>query len=101
MGAKEQRGEARRAGDGEGATDAGAGIATHRIAQHGQRLANVAGVALAARGERDALADALQEVEAEVAFEQAELMRDGASGEVKFVGGAPHAAMPGEAVEGA
>ena len=99
MRAQEQRREARRAGNGKGATDAGAGVAGHGIAQHRQRLAHVAGIALAARRQRHALADAFEQVEAEIAFEQAQLMADGAAGQVQFVGGAPHAAMTGEAVE--
>ena len=69
------------------------------VADDCQRLAHILCIAAAARGQRDALADALQEFEAEVAFEQAQLMADGAAGEMQFVGGAPDAAMAGETVQ--
>lgn len=99
MGAQEQRGEAGRATDGERAADAGAGVPRHRIAQNGERLAHVAGIALAARRQRHALADAFEQVEAEIALQQTKLMAHGAAGQVQLVGGAPDAAMAGEAVE--
>ena len=69
------------------------------VAEHGQRLAHVVGVAAAARRQRHALADPLQQLEAEIAFEQAQLVADGAARQMQFVGGAPDAAMARETVE--
>ena len=97
--AEPERREARRAGDAEGAADPLAGMLLRGVAEHGQRLPHVERITAAARRQRHALADALQEVEAEIAFEEPELMADRAAGEMQFVGGAPHAAMPRETVQ--
>jgi len=101
MGAQEHGGEAWRAGNGERAADAGAVRLRSRVAEHGQRLPDIGGVALAARRQRHPLADALQQIEAEIALQQPQLVAHRAAGEVQFVGGTPDAAMPGETVEGA
>ena len=69
------------------------------IAEQGQRLPHVERVAAAAQRQRHALTDALQEVEAEIALEEPELVADGAAGEMQFVGGAPDAAVSREAVQ--
>ena len=99
MRAQPQRGKARRAADAERAADRRAAVLGAGIAEHRQRLAHVERVAAAARGQRDALADALQHLEAEVALEQAQLMADGAAGQMQLIGGAPDAAVAGEAVQ--
>src|SRR5947208_5809058 len=101
MGAQEHRGETRRTRDAEGTADAGAAALCHRVAEHGQRLPDIGRVALAARRQRYPLADALQEIEAEIAFQQPQLVAYRAAGEVQFVSGTPDAAVAGETVESA
>ena len=99
VGAEPERGETRRATDAERAADALAVLLLAGIAEHRQRLAHVVGIAAAARRQADALADPLQQVEAEIALEQPQLVADGAARQVQFVGGPPDAAMAGETVE--
>jgi hypothetical protein len=69
------------------------------VAEHGERLPHVERVAASARRQRHALADPLQEIEAEIALEEPELMADRAAGEMQLVGGAPYAAMPRKTVQ--
>ena len=97
--AEPEGGEARGAGDGERAADALVVLAQRRIADDRERPAHVIGIAPAARRQADAAALALEELEAELAFQQAQLMADGAAREPQLVGGSPHAAMPREGIE--
>jgi hypothetical protein len=99
VGAKPERGEARRATDGQRSADALVAVLYRSVAEESQRLAHVGGVALTLRRERDALSRALQQIEAEISFEEAQLVTDRAPGEAELLSRTPDAAMAGEGVQ--
>jgi hypothetical protein len=71
------------------------------VVDHSQSASDIIGVATALRGQRDPLPHPLQKRKAEIPLQETELVADGATRQIKLVGGAPHGAMPGEALQGA
>ena len=99
VGAEPEGGEAWRAADREGAADALVAILDGGIAEQQKGPAHRGRVTLALRRQADAFAVPLQKVEAEVPFEEAQLVRNGAAGQVELLGGPPDAAGAGKSLE--